>query len=309
MDGDVALVVVRQPGRRALTVAVTDTLDIGRDCDGLLIADNLASRRHVQLTRTPSGVLATDLGSTNGSFLAGERIEAPIVLVPGRPLTVGGTTIEILGAGDDRSAPEPDFDPTATSIDLLVRDVDRSPLDPAELGYDGGTVTIVFSDIESSTERSVALGDAAWYRVLEHHNTIVRDRLRARGGSEIKNQGDGFMLTFPSARAAVLCMIEIQQELEAWASEDADAVRVRMGAHVGEAIHDQSGDLFGTHVVIAARIAGVATGGQILISDLTKTLVATRGDIQVGPPNAIELKGLGETQTVHEVHWSAPSGD
>ena len=301
--------VVRQPGRRAITVVLTDTLEIGRDCDGLLIADTLASRRHVQLARTATGVVATDLGSTNGTFLGGERLDAPITLTPGRPLTVGGTTIEVLGAAQDRPTIEADFDPTATSIDLLVRDVDRSPLDPAELGYDGGTVTIVFSDIESSTERSVALGDAAWYRVLERHNAIVRDRVRARGGSEIKNQGDGFMLTFPSARAAVLCMIEIQQDLAAWAREDDDAVRVRMGAHVGEAIHDQSGDLFGTHVVIAARIAGTATGAQILISDVARTLVATRGDIRIGPATSVELKGLGERQTVYEVDWSQSTAD
>ncbi|MEM7286837.1 MAG: adenylate/guanylate cyclase domain-containing protein [Actinomycetota bacterium] len=306
MSDELALVIVRQPGRRAITVALTDTLEVGRDCDGLLIADTLASRRHVQLSRTADGVVATDLGSTNGSFLAGERIEGAVPLTPGRPLTVGGTTIEVLGDAEDRMV-EPDFDPTATSIDLLMRDVDRSPLDPTQLGYDGGTVTIVFSDIESSTERSVALGDAAWYQVLERHNTIVRDRLRARGGSEIKNQGDGFMLTFPSARAAVRCMIEIQQDLAAWATEDGDAVRVRMGAHVGEAIHDQSGDLFGTHVVIAARIAGMATGAQILISDLTKTLVETRGDIRLGPPESVELKGLGSAHVVHEVDWTGPT--
>lgn len=308
MNEELSLVIVRQPGRRSITIALTDTLEIGRDCDGLLIADTLASRRHVQLSRTAAGVVATDLGSTNGTFLGGERIEGPVTLTPGRPLTAGGTTIEVLGAGEARHEVESDFDPTATSIDLLVRDVDRSPLDPAELGYDGGTVTIVFSDIESSTERSVALGDAAWYRVLERHNTIVRDRLRSRGGSEIKNQGDGFMLTFPSARAAVLCMVEIQRDLAAWAAEEPDAVRVRMGAHVGEAIHDQSGDLFGTHVIIAARIAGLATGAQILVSDLTKTLVETRGDILIGPPQSVELKGLGAAQVVHEVDWSSTTG-
>ena len=78
--------IVRQPGRRSITVALTDTIEIGRDCDGLLIADTLASRRHVQLAKTASGVVATDLGSTNGSFLGGERIEGPVTLTPGRPL-------------------------------------------------------------------------------------------------------------------------------------------------------------------------------------------------------------------------------
>ena len=118
MNEDLSLVIVRQPGRRSITIALTGTIEIGRDCDGLLIADTLASRRHVQLSKTASGVVATDLGSTNGTFLGGERIDAPVTLIPGRPLTVGGTTIEVLGAGESRGAVEPDFDPTATSIDL-----------------------------------------------------------------------------------------------------------------------------------------------------------------------------------------------
>jgi class 3 adenylate cyclase len=120
----------------------------------------------------------------------------------------------------------------------------------------------------------------------------------------IKHQGDGFMLTFPSARRAVHCMIAIQRRLAAWAVSDPErALRVRMGAHVGEAIEDD-GDLFGRHVILAARVGNEADGGQILVSSMVRELVAPRGDIDIGPPREVALKGLDGVQVVHEVGWA-----
>ena len=296
-------IVVRQPGRRPLKVVVDSSLEIGRDCDGLLIADNQASRRHIELVPTASGLMATDLGSTNGTLLDGQRIAEPVVLLAGSRLTVGNTIVELAVDAPPAAAVE-GFDPRATSIDLIAADVDRSPLDPTSLQDEGGTITIVFSDIESSTERAGAMGDADWYRVLGTHNEIVRTHLSEHRGTEIKNQGDGFMLTFPSARGAVLAMIGMQRDLDAWAVDDPDAVRVRMGAHVGEAIHDGSGDLFGMHVMRAARVAGLADGRQILVSAMVKELVEPRGDIRLGPGRTVQLKGIDGDHLIYEVDWT-----
>ena len=297
-------IVVRQPGRRPLTVVVATSLEIGRDCDGLLIADNQASRRHVELVNTATGLMVTDLGSTNGTMLDGQKLTGPMILLPHSRLTVGGTIVE-LAVDTPPPADREGFDPRATSIDLIAADVDRSPVDPRELDDDGGTITIVFSDIESSTERAALMGDADWYRVLGRHNEIVREHLSVHRGTEIKNQGDGFMLTFPSARGAVLAMIDMQRDLDAWADEDADAVRVRMGAHVGEAIRDGAGDIFGMHVMRAARVAGLADGRQILVSAMVKELVEPRGDIRVGPGRSVELKGIDGEHLIYEIDWSA----
>ena len=301
------IVVVRQPGRRPLTLVLASALELGRDCDGLLIADNQASRRHVELTATAAGVLATDLGSTNGTFLDGERISTPVIVAPGARLGVGGTVIEVQGDEPNDTASPSGFDMKATSIDLLAEAVDRSPVDPSHLESEYGTITIVFSDIESSTERAVAMGDNDWYRVLGRHNKIIRRRLAEYRGTEIKNQGDGFMLTFPSARGAVRCMIAIQRDLADWLAEDPEAVRVRMGAHVGEAIHDGEGDIFGRHVNFAARVAGLAGGGQLLVSGMVKELVETRGDIAIGRWCTVELKGIDGSHTLYEVQGDADS--
>jgi class 3 adenylate cyclase len=119
----------------------------------------------------------------------------------------------------------------------------------------------------------------------------------------VKSQGDGFMVCFTSARAGVSCAVSIQQDCRAQARLDPDTeLRVRLGVHTGEAINARDGDLFGRHVVIAARIADAAEGGQILVSALVRELAAGRDDLHFGPPRTVHLKGLGE-HVVHEVLW------
>ena len=123
-----------------------------------------------------------------------------------------------------------------------------------------------------------------WFDVLGIHNDIVRRNVATFGGKEIKSQGDGFMLTFPSARKAVQACISVQQELGVLAHRSPDvAVRIRIGLHTGEAIVDDEGDLFGKHIIIAARVANLADGGQILASRVVREIASSRGDLDFGP--------------------------
>lgn len=302
MLGEDPIVVVRQPDRRPLHVAVVDRLEIGRNCDGLLIADDRASRRHLELAVTPNGLVAADLGSTNGTYLDGVRLDTATVLRPGATLLLGDTTVQLAAPGDGTGSRTIAID--ARTIDVIAAEVDRRHLDPAKLDHDGRTITIAFSDIEGSTQLAAALGDAAWFELLRQHERIVRHRVAEFRGTVVKNQGDGFMVTFSSARNAVRCLIELQRDLARWREEDPPAVvRVRMGAHVAEAIHGPAGDLFGHHVNVAARVAGLAEGGQILVSSLVKQLVETRGDLALGPGRPVQLKGISGTHTVHPVEW------
>jgi len=120
----------------------------------------------------------------------------------------------------------------------------------------------------------------------------------------VKSQGDGFMLAFPSARSAVMCSIEIMRALEAHGrSRPTDALRVRIGMHAGEAIVED-GDLFGKPVVLAARIASQAHGGEILVSSLVREIVESRGDLLFGETRRVELKGLAGAHTLHAVDWT-----
>jgi class 3 adenylate cyclase len=279
-------------------------VDIGRDCDGLLLADAELSRRHVRLSASGSRVTVQDLGSTNGTQLDGSPLIGPTGLQAGQVVTFGRCRLELVPA-DTAAGRVVESDPLRqTSIDVVAAAAAADPAPVAAVLSQGGTLTIVFSDIEESTRRGEQLGDEAWMKLLSFHNSVVRRHVDRSGGIEIKAQGDGFMLAFPSARAAVLCSIEIMQALEAHArSRPTDALRIRIGMHAGEAIIED-GDLFGKPVVLAARIANQANGGEILVSSLVREIIESRGDLTFGPTRDAELKGLDGLHKLHPVDWT-----
>ena len=303
------IVVVREPGRSPLRLVLDQPLEVGRDCTGLLLTDAQISRRHLQLRVENGHVIATDLGSTNGTLIDGQPLTGPTQLGPGAVCTLGSTTVELVGidprstmiSGSPATTMPVDF--RQTSIELVADSVTKAKPDLA-VSADQGTVSIVFSDIESSTEQAARLGDERWFEVLGIHNDIVRRSVAAHGGTEIKSQGDGFMLTFPSARGAVRCMTAVQKDLADHSSASpADAVRIRVGVHTGEAIADADGDLFGRHVILAARIANEALGGEILVSSLVREIIEARGDVVFGDARTAELKGLDGSQTRYPSLW------
>ena len=298
------VVIVSEPGRARLRIQLTDVpLEVGRDCAGLLLTDPQISRRHLELSSVDGRtVVVTDLGSTNGTLVDGTPMVGTHRLGPDETVHLGATSITL---DSDPRVARPATDPAATSIDLVAAAASRERTDLAALSSGAGTLTIVFSDIEDSTRRAVELGDQHWVALLELHNRLIRRTLERHGGTEIKAQGDGFMLSFPSARNAVQFMIDVQRGLDAHArSRPTEGLRIRIGAHTGEAIQDDAGDLFGRHVIIAARIANCARGGEILISSLLREIVESRGDLQFGQSRTVSLKGLDETHTVHVVDWS-----
>lgn len=161
--------------------------------------------------------------------------------------------------------------------------------DLARLTADGDVV-IAFSDIEDSTAQNEALGDREWVKVLERHNRLIQNRVDDHGGHVVKNQGDGFMLAFADAGRAVLCGIDVQRAL----FEDAErweGIRVRIGIHVGPSVR-RGDDLFGRNVAMAARVAGQADGGEILVSESVRDVIDGQPDIELCAPREVELKGL-----------------
>jgi class 3 adenylate cyclase len=164
-----------------------------------------------------------------------------------------------------------------------------------------GTVTVLFSDIEGSTALNDRLGDVRWLELLRAHNRVVRDRVKACGGFEVKAQGDGFMIAFASARRAIQCAREIQRAIARDLGQHPDGpVRVRIGLHTGEAIREES-DFYGKNVVVAARIADQAVGGEVLASSVVKQLTESAGDVEFSDPREVELAGLAGTHVVYTV--------
>ncbi|WP_217161252.1 adenylate/guanylate cyclase domain-containing protein [[Mycobacterium] fortunisiensis] len=170
--------------------------------------------------------------------------------------------------------------------------------DLARLTADG-RVVIVFSDIEGSTEYNAAMGDRAWVKLLEKHNKLVQARVDKHGGHVVKTQGDGFMIAFADPENAVRFATDVQRAL-AQNPQRWQAIRVRIGVHMGTSVR-RGDDLFGLDVAMAARVAGQADGGEILVSEPVGDAVRHSGEFVLGDPRDVELKGLPGTHRLYPV--------
>jgi class 3 adenylate cyclase len=187
-----------------------------------------------------------------------------------------------------------------TSVDAVAQLVAFERPDVSSDAAVDGLVTVLFSDIESSTEIGEQLGDLAWLRLLSRYDSEVRAAVGRRHGRVVKAMGDGYMAVFSSARDALACALDLQDIA-------LDGVSTRVGVHLGEAIR-AADDFFGRAVTVAARIAGSAAGGEVLTSDVVREVVAGFRDVEFVDARLVELKGLGGSQLVHLVRRAAAGG-
>jgi predicted ATPase/class 3 adenylate cyclase len=135
-----------------------------------------------------------------------------------------------------------------------------------------GTVSLLFSDIEGSTVLLSRLG-ATYGQALDGQRQVLRKAWADHGGAELGTEGDSFFVVFATAEAAVRAATQAQRELAAFDWPAGEQVRVRMGIHTGTpTLHD--GGYVGMDVHRAARIAGAAHGGQVVLSAATAELVS-----------------------------------
>jgi class 3 adenylate cyclase len=149
-----------------------------------------------------------------------------------------------------------------------------------------GTVTLLFTDIEGSTQLLKTLGES-YERALSDHRALLRRAFNLFGGQIVDRQGDAFFVVFRRARDAVAAAVEAQRALISHPWPDGLELRVRMGIHTGEPTIGDEG-LTGLAVHRAARICSTAKGGQVLISGTTGDLVEDE------LPSGVELHDLGE---------------
>jgi predicted ATPase/class 3 adenylate cyclase len=172
------------------------------------------------------------------------------------------------------------------------------------------TLTFLFTDIEGSTALLQRLGDGVYAQVLAAHQALIRSALAAHDGQERDTQGDGFFAVFSSPRECVAAVLEMQQALEGRDWPAGVRVRVRMGVHCGEASRTAAG-LVGLEVHRAARVAAVAHGGQVLLSESAAVLVR-----DWLPPGAMltdlgahRLKDLGRPERIYQLHAESLQAD
>ncbi len=131
---------------------------------------------------------------------------------------------------------------------------------------DSGYRAIMFTDIVGSTKMTTRLGDRMATELIRAHDSIVRRCLSDAGGREVKHTGDGIMASFASTAKAVDCAIAIQQGFERYNRGNTEPIHIRIGLDCGEPVED-SNDLFGSTVQLAARLCSAASSDQILVSE------------------------------------------
>src|SRR5690348_13705998 len=164
------------------------------------------------------------------------------------------------------------------------------------------TATFVFTDLVDSTATAARLGPDAADALRQTHFRLLRSAVSASGGTEVKNLGDGLMVTYSSPSRALAGAVGMQQAIEHHNRSAGEPLGVRMGISTGEAVEDDD-DYFGDAVVEAARLCALAQGGQILATDLVRMMVgrhATQTFVEVGE---LELKGLPDPVATVEVLW------
>src|ERR671933_705037 len=161
----------------------------------------------------------------------------------------------------------------------------------------GGTVTLLFTDVEGSTRLVHELGDA-YAGVLADHRRLVREAVAAAGGHEVDSRGDEFFLAFPDARAAASAAVALQHSLAAHAWPAGTEVRVRVGLHTGRPVL-RDGAYFGMDVHRAARICQAGHGGQVLVSASTRDELDAAFDFRDLGDH--ELPGLPEAERIYQL--------
>jgi len=173
-----------------------------------------------------------------------------------------------------------------------IRDFSEEESETAE------QATIVFTDMVSSTDLVSRLGDIEARDLFLQHDNIIRSQIKKFGGTELQNLGDGFMLSFDSATAAIKFACAIQKEI----TQNLPQIPIRIGINTGEIVKREGRRPFGQAVVMASRIVSECEGGQILISEISKQLAAG-SKFSFNEKGKFKPKGFDEHIRIHEVVW------
>ena len=226
------------------------------------------------------------------------------------------TAIEV-GLVDRAWVEEPGGRPVRTSSAVevvqrfLERSIERKPsvlggvglnaiqLLAAGSGADGqgspAPVAITFTDLEGFTGFTAREGDEHALALLAEHHRTVGPIVRSRGGRVVKRIGDGLMLCFPSAEAAIHAGLEL-------VDHPPSELRLRAGVHCGAAVASGD-DLIGHDVHVAARVADASVGGQVLTTTHVRDEVGDLPRVAFGEQRSLLLKGLDEPVDVCSVSW------
>lgn len=194
-------------------------------------------------------------------------------------------------AGDDNEWFSGEIEPLFDEIEEFVTGIRQARRSDRVLA------TVLFTDIVGSSERAAELGDAAWRRLRETHDELLRTHVESFGGQVIDTSGDGALVTFTGPARAIYCACGIR---DAAASL---GLRIRAGLHTGE-IELMNEGISGLAVHIGARVVALADADEVLVSGAVPPLVVGSA-IRFMPRGTYKLKGIPSEWTVFCVEEGA----
>jgi adenylate cyclase len=182
-----------------------------------------------------------------------------------------------------------------TSIDVIASALGDDQPDLGRMSSPDGALTLLFCDIEDAAQIAEELGAERTSELLRDHRVIVERVVEHHGGTVVKSHDDGFMVAFDSAHAALRCALELQRSLgDRTVPGGEGPLRLRIGLHTGFVIAGGE-ELYGRNVVLGARVAGCARGGEIIVSSSVKEYTETDPNFHFEDRGEHRFKGvLGE---------------
>jgi DNA-binding NarL/FixJ family response regulator/class 3 adenylate cyclase len=167
----------------------------------------------------------------------------------------------------------------------------------------GEFVTILFTDLVGSASLFDRSGDEEADALRRGHFAALRGAVAEHGGREVKSTGDGLMVAFQSAVAAVRCAVAMQR-----ATTAGQGLTIRVGLDAGEPLPDGE-DLYGTPVIVASRLCETASAGEILASEVVRQVAGPRVAELMQPAGALRLPGMSERVVTARVRWRTDGDD
>lgn len=189
---------------------------------------------------------------------------------------------------------------------FLGRIHDPEPLAGKSQNKDCAHRAIMFTDIVGSTEMTARLGDRMGTELVRAHDSVVRRCLKEHVGCEVKHTGDGIMASFVSTTQAVDCATAIHQEFQRYNRGNAEPIHIRIGIDCGEPVED-SNDLFGATVQLAARLCSAASADQILVSE--NVFRDHHSGAAFTETERLQLKGFSMPMPAFECAWAGAVGN
>jgi class 3 adenylate cyclase len=186
-----------------------------------------------------------------------------------------------------------------TSIDVIASALEPVLPDLGRLSSPDGALTLMLSDVDDAEGVAERLGPDQWAELLHDHHTLVGQIVGHHDGQVATVENDGFMAYFNSAHAGLHCGIELHRTFSSGADT---GVALRMGLHSGFVIANPD-QLLGRNVVLAARVADKAAGGEILVSSALKEYTERDPRFRFEPRGEFHFKGMLGEHEVFAVLW------